>query len=128
MAWFISIVSSGFLSGWYFIVNNYPVKETYEGDKLYFQTVQIGFVPYRKCVIVGANKSGFYIEIFPFLSLTPPVSIPWNNISVRKVVTAPFYPDIELKLRKVPWASIKIYQSQKDWIKQKAGDSWLEEK
>jgi hypothetical protein len=125
---FVSTILS-FSGGWYFIAKSYPVEEIYKGDKLYFQYMQIGLVPYKNCLTVGANKSGLYLEVSPIFSFAhSPVAIPWSDISMRKVVTVPFSPDVELKLSKVPWASIKIYQSQKDWMKLQAGDSWPNEK
>jgi hypothetical protein len=124
---FISALLS-FSGGWYFIAGNYPVKEDYKGDRLYFQTIIIGLVPYKNCVMIGANKSGLLLNIFPIFSFAhSPISIPWSDISLHNIATFPLFPDVELKLRKVPWASIKIYQSQKDWMKQKAGDSWPSE-
>jgi hypothetical protein len=129
LIWLILSAFNSFF-GWPSIASSYPLKEVYKEDRLFFQNVQINLVPYINRVTIGADKSRLYLEVdpHPVSSLfNSSISIPWSDISMRKVSTIPLFPDIELKLSKVPGASIKIYQSQKDWMKQKAGDSWPNE-
>jgi hypothetical protein len=129
LIWFAVPLATSFLSEWNSIAINYPLKEKYKEDRLFFQNVQFGLILYTKWVTVGADKSGLFLEVAPLVSFAhPPISIPWSDISTRKVSTIPLFPDIELKLSKVPSASIRIYQSQEDWIKHKVGDSWPNER
>lgn len=128
MLWLITSIFLSVSSGWYFIANNYPVKEIYKGDSLNSQTMQIGLVGFSRCITIGADKSRLFLAVDPIFSFAEsPISIPLSDISTHRVSTAPFFPAIELKLSKVPGASIRIYKSQEDWIKQKAGDSWPNE-
>jgi hypothetical protein len=115
MLWLITSIFLSISSGWYFIANNYSVKEIYKGESLNSQTMQIGLVGFSRCITIGADKSRLFLAVDSIFSFAEsPISIPWSNISARKVSTVPFFPDIELKLSKVSGASIRIYQSQKD--------------
>jgi hypothetical protein len=130
LIWLIlSAVNSFFY--WPSIASSYPLKEIYNEDRLFFQNVQIDLVPYINRATIGADKSRLFLEVDPHSVssfFNSSISIPWSDISIRKVSTIPLFPDIELKLSKVPGASIRIYQSQEDWIKHKVGDSWPNER
>jgi len=67
------------------LAEHYPApREPVQADQIR-QTVQIGAVRYRGCVIVNFNTEGLFLGVFPPLGKKENILIPWEEIrSVSK--------------------------------------------
>jgi len=62
------------------LARHYPATERPEGVERFKQTVKIGAVRYRSCVMVTVGPQGFYLWVRPPLGRSLAVLIPWDEV------------------------------------------------
>jgi len=127
MIWIAFSILFGFVSGWSSLAKSYPGKEL-QNSFLGFQSIEMANIApifYRSCVFIGGDQKGIYLTAF-FLFRTnhPPIFIPWRDISIVHRSAIFLFPDTELKFRREPTVSLRIYRAQEELLKEKAGNNW----
>ena len=62
------------------LIERYATDRPCSGNKLTWQTVQIGAVRWRRCVVFGADPQGLYLKVSPFAAHYPAILIPWSDL------------------------------------------------
>ena len=68
------------ISGFSKIAVQFPATQPPKGQGLTKQTIQIGSVRFRDCVIVNFDTNGFYFWIRAVFSKYPQIFIPWKEL------------------------------------------------
>jgi hypothetical protein len=68
------------VSGWSELAKLYPADGKPTGKTYARQTVQVGAVRYRRCVMVGIDSLGLWLWVQPRLTRFHPLFIPWDKI------------------------------------------------
>jgi hypothetical protein len=100
------------LGGWSGLASRFRAEQPVPGERLRFVSGSMGnrFYPvsYGSCLFVTVNDAGFGLSIlFPFRFLTPPLFIPWNEVTSVEVKRPHFLPYCVIQLRD-QWQTIKI--------------------
>ncbi|MBZ5646243.1 MAG: hypothetical protein LAN37_03350 [Acidobacteriia bacterium] len=97
----ISLVAR--LSGWSLLAERYGANAPFEGEKWYFQSVQMRYLShYNNCLTFGGNAQGLYVAMFFLLRAGhPPLLIPWEELEIEPKKRF-FVTGYELRFRQVP--------------------------
>jgi hypothetical protein len=100
------------LSGWAHVARDYPVGASPGGQRFNFVSGSMGLrffpVSYGSCLFVDVGSAGFRLSIFlPFRFLTPPMFIPWSDVTSVTSKKFLFFSYVVITLRD-QWPTIAI--------------------
>jgi hypothetical protein len=100
------------LGGWAHLAGRYPVAAAPSGQRFNFVSGSMGLrffpVSYGNCLFVDVGSSGFRLSIFlPFRFLTPPMFLPWSDVTSVTSKKFLFFSYVVITLRD-QWPTISI--------------------
>jgi hypothetical protein len=83
--WLVVLLLLSYTSGWRALVQRYRLEMPFEGEILRWQSGEMRWTSFNHCLKIGANVTGLYLGVMPpFHFFTPPLLIPWNEISLSR--------------------------------------------
>jgi hypothetical protein len=108
-AWIGFCFLLSYIGGWSLLAQHYRFHEKFHGYIWSSQSGRIGLLRLNGCLNIGANEGGLYLSmLFLFRAGSPPLFIPWKDISVSAdrgvtfrymVLRFSRVPSIELRIR-----------------------------
>ena len=109
------------IGGWNRLALHYANSPSGIEKRFRFRSAQFGSVSYGRCVMFGTSIRGLSIAVLPLFRLGhAPLFIPWRDITAREVKTW-LFPMVELRVAKVPDASVRIWRRLADQLFQEPG-------
>ena len=117
-----------YVAGWPALARQFRCKSKFLGKKWHMRSGQFRWgLSYNSILTVGSNETGLYLSVFlPFRLGSPPLLIPWNQISVtrKRILWLDF---VELSLGKQLGIPLKLKAGLAAKIRDAAGPSWPEQ-
>ena len=101
------------VGGWRILSRQYRAAAPFEGKKFWFKSAGMRYrTTYNNCLIVGADKYGLYLAMFPiFRPGHPPMFISWTEISTEEGSRRFFGGFVKFKFAKLP--DVPLFFSKK---------------
>ena len=128
LVWIVVGFVNSRISGWASLAQRYRYDEQFSGGRLRFRSAAMRYWGhYSNCLTMGANPQGFFISIsIPFLVGHPPLFIPWNDITVRRIRFL-WTTWVELHLSRQPAIPLRVSERLARKLAALAGNAWPKE-
>ena len=110
--------------GWAKLARYYRASESFDGERLFFRSAQVGQSSYRNCLTMGAGPRALHLSVFFLFRVGhPPLLIPWADISAKDThwLLGRGY---ELRFRLVPEVKMRLPSEIGDELQSEAGSRW----
>jgi hypothetical protein len=97
------------LSGLTKLVQRYPVTQPPTGATFAKQTVKVGSVRYRRCVVVSIGEGGLYLGVHPPLLEQGDMFIPWEEIKGAQRARLYSRRAVRLSIGEPEFGSVTLY-------------------
>jgi hypothetical protein len=97
------------LSGLTRLTQQYPVTQPPTGTTLAKQTVKVGSVRYRRCVVVSVGEEGLYLGVHPPLLEQGEMLIPWGEIKGAQKARLYSQRAVRLSIGEPEFGSVTLY-------------------
>lgn len=79
--WLLNSAIFSMFSGWMSLADTFRASERPDGEQLWGQVKQIGFIPQNRVTHMIVSPSGLYLyQSILFRFLHPPILIPWSEV------------------------------------------------
>jgi hypothetical protein len=83
--WMLVLIVVGYTSGWRALAQQYRLETSFAGEILKWQSGEMRWTNFNSCLKIGAAASGLYLGVMPpFHFFTPPLLVPWNEVSISR--------------------------------------------
>ena len=110
--------------GWAKLARYYRAPESFDGERQFFRSAQVGQSSYRNCLTMGASPRALHLSVFFLFRVGhPPLHIPWGDISAKDThwLLGRGY---ELRFRLVPEVRMRLPSETGDQLQSEAGARW----
>jgi hypothetical protein len=110
--------------GWAKLARCYRAYESFDGEKRFFRSAQVGRSSYRNCLTTGVSPRALHLSVLlPFRVGHPPLQIPWGDISAQDThwLLGRGY---ELRFRLVPEVTMRLPSELGEELQSEAGSRW----
>jgi hypothetical protein len=110
--------------GWAKLARYYRAWESFDGQRQFFRSAQVGQSSYRNCLTMGASPRALHLSVFFLFRVGhPPLRIPWGDISAKDT-HGPLGRSYELHFRLVPGVKMRLPSDIGDELQSGAGSRW----
>jgi hypothetical protein len=124
--WCAVIFLIGRISGWALLAKRFRTDSQFPGQLWTWQSARFRWgCNFNNCLTVGAGPSGLYLSmLFLFRIGSPPLLIPWQEVTIRQRRTVLFFQLVELQLGREEQIPFTIREKLADSLRSAAGSSW----
>jgi len=106
-------IGIGFLlsmvSGWSSLARDYRIHTAFDGPIMHMRSGRLGVVNYSSCLNLGSNREGLYVAtLFLFRIGSPPLFIPWADITHQDTKRLFFFDITEIRFAKHPTVVLEL--------------------
>lgn len=124
--WCAVIFLIGRISGWALLAKRFRSDTRFSGQLWTWQSARFRWgCNFNNCITVGGDPSGLYLSmLFLFRIGSPPLLIPWQEVTIRQRRTTLFFQFVELQLGREEQIPFTIREKLADSLRSAAGSSW----
>jgi hypothetical protein len=114
------------VSGWARLARRFRSDSRFPGPAWGWQSARMApLCNYNHCLTFGANASGLYMSIMLLFRIgSPPLLIPWPEVTVWRRRKILFFRFVELRLGSEEQVALLVRASLADSLQSAAGSSW----
>ena len=124
--WCTIVFMIGRISGWALLAKRFRTDSRFPGQLWTWQSARFRWgCNFNNCLTVGGDPSGLYLSmLFLFRIGSPPLLIPWQEVTIRQRRTVLFFQFVELRLGREEQIPFAIREKLADSLRSAAGSSW----
>ena len=114
------------VSGWALLANRFRTDSPFPGKTWGWQSARLRWGSnYNNCLTVGSDPSGLYLSLmFIFRISSPPLLIPWPEVTVWRRRQFLFFRFVEFRLGREEQVPLLMREKLADSLRSAAGPSW----
>ena|SRR5947209_333820 len=114
------------VSGWNLLSTRFRTDSPFSGETWVWQSARMRwFCNYNHCLTFGSDRSGLYMAImFIFRLGSPPLLIPWPEVTIGRRRTVLFFPFVELRIGREEGVPLLLSARLAESLRSAAGPSW----
>ena len=124
--WCAVIFMIGRISGWALLAKRFRTDSRFPGQLWTWQSARMRWgCNFNNCLTVGGDPSGLYLKmLFLFRIGSPPLLIPWQEVTIWRRRTFLVFQFVELRLGSEEQVPFTIREKLADSLRSAAGSNW----
>jgi hypothetical protein len=114
------------VSGWALLATRFRADSPFPGQIWTWQSARLRWgCNYNNCITLGSDPSGLYMAMMFLFSMgSPPLLVPWSEVTVWRRRQVLFFRVVELRLGREQQVPLVMREKLADSLRSAAGTSW----
>jgi hypothetical protein len=124
--WCAALIAVSRVSGWALLATRFRTDSPFPGQTWTWQSARLRWgCNYNNCITLGSDPSGLYLSMMFLFSMgSPPLLIPWSEVTIWRRRQILFFRFVELRLGREQQVPLVIREKLADSLRSAAGTSW----
>src|SRR5450432_817359 len=124
--WCAALIAVSRVSGWALLATRFRTDSPFPGQTWTWQSARLRWgCNYNNCITLGSDPSGLYLSMMFLFSMgSPPLLIPWSEVTIWRRRQILFFRFVELRLGREQQVPLVIREKLADSLRSAAGTRW----